>query len=100
DVLSLYIDYEGDYTDPYNTFACCEVKSFDNVPDGMSAKIVPASKYAVISVDGTSPEKVLEAWENIWDSNLKRAYEGDFDVYSEDFLNEKTSTLKIYVSIK
>src|SRR5262245_12445887 len=46
-ILALYTDYEGDYTQPYSWILGCEVSSLDKVPSGLVGKIIPASKYAV-----------------------------------------------------
>ncbi len=52
DILSLYTEYESDYTNPYTIVLCCKVKDFSDVSDGMVSKIIPASEFAVFNSEG------------------------------------------------
>ena len=55
-ILALYTDYEGDYTQPYNYMICCEVTSLDDVPPDMTAKIIPPADYTILKAQGKFPE--------------------------------------------
>ncbi len=83
DVIALYCDYEGDYTQPYSCVIGCPVASIEEIPEGMVAKTVPEAAYAVFPVTGELPAGIINAWGKIWQTPLSRTYTGDFEVYGE-----------------
>ncbi len=99
DILSLYTEYESDYTKPYTIIICCKVKDFSDVPEGMVSKIIPASKFAVFTAKGKMPDKLVETWKYIWTLDLERTYTGDFDVYTEKYSSPEPEA-DDYIAIK
>lgn len=88
------------------TYICCkEVENFDIIPDGMVAKIVPSSKYAVFTHKG-SVDKLGETYEYIYGIWLSKSgfeingLKHDFEVYDERFDNTESSEMDIYIPIK
>lgn len=55
EVIALYCDYEGDYTQPYSVVIGCPVLSLEHIPEGMVAKTIPEGTYAVFRVTGDHP---------------------------------------------
>lgn len=98
-ILALYTDYEGDYTQPYSWILGCEVSSLDQVPEGLVGKIIPESKYAIFTTQGAFPQGLIGAWQNIWESNLPRSYTSDFEVYRSDFDPQHNPEVKVYIAI-
>ncbi len=98
DVLSLYTEYESDFTKPYTIVICCRVNDFSGVPDGMVFKIIPAAKYAVFTAKGKMPDKIVETWKDIWTSDIERTYTGDFEIYNEKF-NLPEPEAEIYIAV-
>lgn len=97
EIVSLYTDYEKDFNGPYSVVLGYRVTKIDTVPEGMVAKIVPASKYAVFHVKGENlAEEIIKAWQQIWFTDIDRTYTGDFDVYRV----ENTNEADIFVAIK
>lgn len=94
EIISLYTDYEKDFTSPYSVILGRKVSSINSVPAGMVAKTIPASKYAVFHVEGKMPQELIKAWRWIWKSDLQRTYTGDFEIY------KKENEVDVYVSIK
>lgn len=90
EVIALYCDYEGDHTKPYSCVIGCPVTSLDQIPSGLVGKLIPASTFAVFHAIGEFPKSLIKAWNTIWQSNLKRTYTGDYEVYGQKF----TSPLK------
>ena len=82
DVLAFYYDYESDHTKPYSLLIGCVVDSIDIVPKDMIYKIIPAGSYAVFHASGEQPSATLKCWQNIWNTDLKRTYTGDYELYS------------------
>ncbi len=99
DILSLYTEYESDYTKPYTIVLGCKVKDFSDVPEGMVSKIIPASKFAVFTAKGKMPDELVKTWQFIWSSELERTYSGDFDVYTEKYSSDEPQA-DVYVAIK
>lgn len=85
EVIALYCDYEGDYTQPYSCVIGCPVSSLEQIPDGMVAKTIPAATFAVYKAAGEFPKSLIDTWGLIWSSPLKRTYVGDFEVYGKGF---------------
>ena len=77
EVLGAYVEYEGDHTKPYTLIIGCEVNNADEVPEGLVVKKIPAAKYAAFKVSGKFPDSLIEAWQKVWASGLKRSYSGD-----------------------
>lgn len=84
--------------------ACREVSSFDNVPDGMITKTIPAAKYAVFTHKGPLSElnetygKVYSEW--LPASGLQIAGNYSFEYYDERFCIKNNLELDIYVPVK
>lgn len=98
-ILALYTDYEGDYTQPYSWILGCEVSSLDNVPEGLVAKVIPQSKYAVFTTQGEFPQGLIAAWQAIWNSGLHRSYTSDFELYRSDFNPQTNPEVKVYIAV-
>lgn len=89
DVIALYCDYEGDHTKPYSCVIGCPVSSLDQIPPGLVGKVVPASTFALFHAVGEFPKSLIETWGAIWQSDLKRTYIGDYEVYGQKFASSK-----------
>jgi transcription activator, effector binding len=91
EIYGVYCSYESDVNGFYDTF----VGTKSLCPGGEILEI-KSGKYAVFSFP-CEPHNVAKFWGEIWkyfeSSELKRAYETDFEKY----LNEK---IEIYISIK
>jgi predicted transcriptional regulator YdeE len=99
EVISLYTDYESDYTKPYTILLGCKVKDFGSIPKGMVSKIIPGSKYEVFTAKGEMPHKIIETWQKIWNSKIDRTYTGDFEVYTNKYNSSKPEA-DIYIAVK
>lgn len=100
DCLAVYTDYEGDHTKPFTYITGCEVANLRVIPEGMIGKEVPASTYTVFTAAGPFPESLIQVWQTIWSSDLKRTYATDFEVYRADFDPDKQPLIKVYIGIK
>lgn len=99
DIVALYTNYAGDYTQPYSWILGCEVSSLDEVPEGLVGKVIPESNYAVFTTKGTFPQGLIAAWQAVWQSNLSRSYTSDFELYRSDFHPEKNPEVKVYIAV-
>lgn len=94
DIYCVYTDYESDFNGAYTTIIGCRVSTLEMIPEGMSGKTIPSSKYQVYNSSGEMPKALMETWKMIWGSDIERAYVADFDLYGQDPL------VKTYISVK
>ena len=99
-VLSLYTDYEGDFTKPYSCIIGYEVPDLKNIPSGLTGRVIPEAEYTLFPATGQFPTSVVATWQKIWTSPLKRAYTVDFEVYPPDFAAQISPEIKIYISLQ
>lgn len=98
--IGLYTEYEGDYTKPYTFIAGAEVnqKSEDNKE--IATKIIPKGKYARFVIIGDVQNSVGQAWQEIWNMDLKRKYDCDFEEYQNNSQDMQNQEIHIYIAIK
>ncbi|BAU53600.1 GyrI-like domain-containing protein [Mucilaginibacter gotjawali] len=99
DTYCVYTDYESDYLGAYTCLIGCKVASPDRIPDGFAGITIAAGKYQVYDPEGKFPEKVHATWQEIWKSDIKRAYTADFDVYGANAKSFEDTEVKIYLAI-
>ncbi len=100
EVIALYCDYEDDYTKPYSLVIGCSVTSLDNIPEGMVAKIIHAGSYALFRAIGEYPASLIETWGNIWQTELKRTYTGDYEFYGEKFSSGSLQEVEVFIAVE
>lgn len=98
DMLALYTDYEGDYTQSYSWILGCEVSSLSEIPEGLVGKVIPESKYAVFTTQGEFPQGLIAAWQEVWKTDLSRSYTSDFERYPSNFHPQENPEVKIYIA--
>jgi len=99
EVLAVYFNYEGDHTNSFSYFIGCKVRDFKNVPEGLSTLTIPVNEYQVFTAKGKMPDCIDEAWNAIWKSNMKRAYQFDFEVYGEKSIDWENAEVEIFLSV-
>lgn len=99
-IYALYTDYESDHTKPYSMILGYQVADLDNIPEELTVKIIPASKYAVFTAKGNlTQDAVYNSWKEIWETDLDRAYKTDVEVYGEKAINPTNGEAEIFVSL-
>ena len=98
--IGLYTGYEGDYTKPYNFVVCAEVSEKSDNLDNRVTKLIPAGKYAKFTIVGDVQKSVGEAWNQIWNMDLKRRYDCDFEEYQNNTEDMSKQEIHIYISIE
>lgn len=92
--LGIYSAYEKD---TYQVTVGAEVSSVEKDED-LVELVLPAGTYAHFHVFGNQVTAVAEAWAEIWKTDLKRTWTGDFEEYTAfDGVN---ATVEIYVAIE
>lgn len=91
--IGLYSDYEDN---KYLVTVGNEVCKAEN--EGLTINKIPEGKYAKFSIEGHMQKAVADAWDKIWQMDLDRSYEADFEEYlNSDFDNAK---INIYISLR
>lgn len=100
EIYSLYTDYEGDHTNPYTAILGCKVKNLDNIPKGMEGRTIAGGKYVKMSARGDiNAGLILNQWHKIFDMNLDRNFEADFEVFGQKAQNPSDAEVDFYVGI-
>ncbi|MCX5773776.1 MAG: GyrI-like domain-containing protein [Fusobacteria bacterium] len=101
-ILAIYTDYEGDFTNPYTYILGCEVSSLMDIPKGMLEISIPSTRYEIFTAKGKMPDKIVEMWQHIWSPkiNAKRTYMTDFEVYGDKYGCVENSEVEIYIGVK
>ncbi len=101
DVLSIYTNYEGDHTKPYDTILGCKVDSLENIPNGMVGQSFDGGTYQKFLSKGDLTKGVIyNSWSEIWQKDLNRVYSADFEIYGERAQNPADAEVEILVAVK
>lgn len=100
DIFAIYHNYEGDHTEPFSYFIGCEVADGTKVPDNLESLIIPKGMFNKKVAKGKMPDCIVNAWKEIWQSDLYRAYNVDFEIYDERSKDWASAEVDIYVSTK
>jgi len=98
-IINLYTDYETDHTGPYTAILGYEVESLGDVPLGMVGKFFAKDTYSTIKSQGKIPDIIIEAWQKVYNSKIKRTYMADFDIY-EVGNSPESAIVTTFVSIE
>ena len=101
DIVCVYTDYEKDHTKPYTTILGAIVSNLDLVPEGMTGKTIEGINYEKFTAKGNLAEAiVINEWIKIWNSDLKRTFTSDFEIYGENAQNPENAEVDIFIAIK
>lgn len=98
--IGLYTEYEGDYTKPYIFIAGAEVSQKVEVNKEIASKIIQKGKYAKFVITGDVQNSVGQAWQEIWNMDLKRKYTCDFEEYQNNSEDMQKQEIHIYIAIE
>jgi predicted transcriptional regulator YdeE len=90
-----YLEYEGDATGPYTFLLGAQANADDPTPMGLTKKTIPGGRFAVFTA--RTPVEVPTTWREIWGTQLRRRYLGDFEIYSR---RDPTLPVEIFVGIE
>jgi len=100
-VFSIYTNYEGDHTKPYDTILGCKVGSLETIPEGMVGQAFEGGTYGkFVSKGDLTKGVVFGTWVSIWEGDLDRVYTADFEIYGERAQNPSDAEVDVFVSIK
>ncbi len=97
--IGLYTEYEGDYTKPYTFMAGAEVSKEVQIGEEIESIIIPKGKYAKFVITGDVQNSVGQAWQEIWNMELKRKYTCDFEEYQNNSEDMQKQEIHIYIAL-
>jgi predicted transcriptional regulator YdeE len=100
DIYSIYTDYESDHNGDYTNIIGYQVSSLDDIAIGLVSKEIPMSEYQKFTAKGKFPDCVQSKWGEIWNSEIKRSYVADFEVYGDKSMNMTDAEVDIFISVK
>ena len=96
----IYTEYEKDHTRPYTTVLGCAVENLESIPDGMTGVTIGQANYEKFEAKGNLAEgAVFNEWTRIWNTDLKRAYTADFEVYDEKSADMANAVVDIFIAV-
>lgn len=100
-IYCVYTEYEQDYTKPYTTILGCRVHNLNEIPEGLSGKLITGGTYQIFTAKGNIAEGiVLREWQKIWNADISRNYTSDFEVYGEKTKNQHNAEVDIFIALK
>lgn len=100
EIYAVYFEYEGNHAKPFAYFIGCQVKQDAETPAGMSSLTIPTQNYNKVVAKGKMPACISKAWQDIWNSDIERAYSYDFEVYDELSHDWSNAEVDIFVASK
>ena len=100
DVYAVYYDYEGDHTRPYAYFIGVPVGDDTTVPAGMVKIDIPTGRYEHFVAKGKMPDCMIDAWSQIWNSDIKRSYTADYEIYGSGSGDPENAEVDIFVAVE
>ena len=99
-VFSIYTNYQGDHTQPYDTILGCKVSSLEKIPEGMVGQSFDGGTYGkFISKGDLTKGVVFGTWMEINEQKLDRVFTADFELYGEKAQNPTDAEVEVYVGI-
>ena len=95
ETFAVYCEYEGDHTKPYTFFLGCPVAPSASPPEGLVRREVPGGTFACIVSEGTQPMALVDSWTHIWETELTRRFEADYEIHRAD----SPDRIEIYVGV-
>lgn len=98
-IYAVYSDYEGDHTKPYRLTVGYKIKGDPILKDHLTHVEVKEANYAMMSAAGEQPKALFETWTAVWQSDLDRRFETDFEVYGQRFFEAGVHEVLVAVGI-
>lgn len=98
-IYAVYSDYQGDHTQPYRLTIGYRIQGDPKTKDYLHHIEVKDADYAMMSASGEQPKALMETWTAIWQSDLDRRYETDFEVYGQRFFEEGVHEVLVAVGL-
>lgn len=100
-IYSVYTDYEGDQTQPYRVILGCRVSDILEIPDDMIAHRVNRGTFGKFTAKGNMADSIVyNKWLEIWNLNLERSFESDYELYDHRSRDMSNAEVDIFIGVK
>ena len=100
EVFCVYTEYDSDHNKPYTTLIGCKVANLNDVPEGFKGITIEGGEMKKFTAKGDLMQGVIwQEWAKIWDLDLDRTYQSDYEVYSAKAQNPQDAEVDIFVGI-
>ena len=105
-IIAVYTNYASDKDGEYTYLLGARVTKVENLPAGMTARNIPAGRYAVFTSERGPVQKiVVETWQRVWATPKNelggdRSYKADFEVYDERAQNPADALVDLYIGVR
>lgn len=100
-IYAIYHDYEGGADQPYSLTIGCRVKAGADIAlvEGLNSVFVEGGDYMVFSAQGDQPKALIETWQAIWKTDLKRRFATDVEIYGPRFFEPGLHEVLVCVGV-
>ena len=98
-IYAVYSDYEGDHTKPYRLTIGYKIEGAAQMKDYLYHVEVQGADYAMMGAIGEQPKALIETWTAVWQSDLNRKFETDFEVYGKRFFEEGIHEVLVCIGV-
>lgn len=98
-IYAVYSDYEGDHTKPYRLTVGYKIEGDPQMKDHLHHVAVQGADYAMMGAIGEQPKALIETWTAVWQSDLDRKFETDFEVYGKRFFEEGIHEVLVCIGV-
>ncbi len=98
-IYAVYSDYEGDHTKPYRLTVGYKIEGAPQMKDHLYHVEVQSADYAMMGAIGEQPKALIETWTAVWQSDLDRKFETDFEVYGKRFFEEGVHEVLVCIGV-
>ncbi|KAA9333838.1 AraC family transcriptional regulator [Adhaeribacter soli] len=98
EIYAIYFDYEKGETAPFSYFIGCKVGKHSETPKELAELMIPAQEYIKFTAKGAMTGCITDTWKEIRNSDIKRSFGFDFEVYDERSKDWSDGEVDIYIS--
>lgn len=98
-IYAVYSDYEGDHTKPYRLTIGYKVEGSLTYKSHLHHVRVQEADYALMGAAGEQPKALIETWTAVWQSDLERRFETDFEVYGQRFFEAGVHEVLVAIGV-
>ena len=100
DIYGVYTEYENGAKGGYTLIIGCPVAHLDRIPEGLKGVTIEGGNFARTHVSGKLSDGVIEqGWMSVWQSNLDRRYQADFEHYTGNGFDPDCLEVDIFVGV-
>ena len=98
-IYAVYSDYEGDHTKPYRLTVGYKIEGDPQMKGHLHHVAVQGADYAMMGAIGEQPKALIETWTAVWQSDLDRKFETDFEVYGKRFFEDGIHEVLVCIGV-